>query len=111
MKRMKEFKINVSDALQIEKYENALEELRTVEQPTGKASEVLKAQCEIIRRFFDTCFGVGAGIEKFGDSYDYMVHYKALNELVTNANNDLNQLTQEMAYNATKYSADRASRK
>lgn len=108
---MDNLKINVSDAIQVEKYETALEELRTAEQPTGKASEVLKAQCNVIRKFFDTCFGDNTSKSIFGDSYDYMVHYDKLNELIANTNNDLQALADKMAQNANKYTANRATRK
>lgn len=103
-------KINVSDAIQIEKYERALEELNKSEQPNGKASEVLKAQCDIVRRFFDTCFGEGSASKLFGDSYDYRAHYQALANLIQDANNDLEQFSKEMAQNASKYSANRTVR-
>jgi len=59
-----EYPFDVSDADDAARFENALDVLgkREKEMPkTGKASELVRFQSDMIKEFFDTCLGSGAG--------------------------------------------------
>ena len=58
------YEIDIRDADQSEKFENALALMDKEEKEipkTGKASEIIRAQCKMLKAFFDRVFGEGAG--------------------------------------------------
>lgn len=108
---MREFKIDVLDALQVEKYENALNNVKNAEKPSGSASSIIKQQCEIVRTFFDEVFGSGAGQEKFGESYNYRTHYDEFEKFINQTNGAIVNENKAMAERTAKYSQNRAQRR
>lgn len=59
-----EFPFDYSDADNMDAMDNAVTYLQEAEPTlpkTGKASEIIRAQCAMYKRFFDIIFGDGAG--------------------------------------------------
>ncbi len=60
-----EFEFDVRDADQSERLEKAVDDLNEAEKARpkdGKASEQIRYQCDMLKAFFDTCLGEGAGV-------------------------------------------------
>lgn len=109
---MREFKVNALDAVQLEKYENALAKMQQAQEFTGaKASEKIKHECNVIKQFFDDCFGPGAATDRFGDSYNYESHFNALADVIETTNNSIVGANNKMMARLSKYSAERAQRR
>lgn len=74
------YDFDVRDADDAEKFENAVEKMRDEEksiQKDGKASDIIRKQCKMIKRFFDNCLGEGAGIALCTDKSNISDHYDA----------------------------------
>ena len=74
------YEFDLRDVDDSEKLEKAMDTLRTAAKTlpkAGKLSAVYKAQCEMIRGFFDTLFGKGAGVKICGERYHVTEHYDA----------------------------------
>ena len=74
------YEFDVRDADYAERLENALREMSDVEKTIpkdGKASESIRAQCKMIKAFFDHCIGDGAGIAVCGEKNIITEHYAA----------------------------------
>lgn len=65
-----EFEVDFTDAAFMEKIENAnhdmVEDLKHV-QKVGKQSEIIRSECNVFFRFFDSVFGDGSHKKLFGD--------------------------------------------
>ena len=88
------YSYDVRDAEDAERFENALDALRTAEKAIpkdGKLSEMIKAQCEMLKEFFDNCLGEGAGKnlcttkDELGNekSNNIAFHYEVYDEFLT----------------------------
>ena len=101
-----EYHFDVRDAEDMGRFERALEELgaREKETPkTGKASEMLKHNADMIKEFFDNCLGSGAGAavctekSNVGLCYDaYMAFIDMVNQQkdsIVNAGDTIRQYT------------------
>lgn len=81
----REYEFDMRDAADAAKYEDAIERLKEMEKAIpkdGRASDLLIAHCEMIRAFFDTCFGEGAGVMICGDKFNVSNHYDAYERFV-----------------------------
>ncbi len=61
----KEFEFDIRDADQAELLEKAVNDLSAAEKSRpkdGTASQQIRYQCDMLKKFFDTCLGKGAGI-------------------------------------------------
>lgn len=61
-----EYYFDVRDADDSERFENAIANMTEAEKnipKDGKSSSIIRAQCDMIKKFFDDCFGEGAGNE------------------------------------------------
>ena len=80
-----QFDFDVRDADDSEKYETALSNLNKGEESlpkTGKSSEIIRAQCEWIKQFFDDCLGKGAGEKLCTKKANIAVHDEAYDEFL-----------------------------
>lgn len=60
----KQWEFDIADADTSDTFERAvrnMEETSKAIPKTGKSSDAIRAQCKIIKNFFDDCFGAGAG--------------------------------------------------
>lgn len=109
---MREYKIDAMDAVQVEKYENALNTVKgSTTTQGGTVSQKVRAQCEVVRRFFDECFGEGSGEERFGDRWNFKEHFDAMADVIEQTNKTLEDANREMIERMQKYTANRAQRR
>lgn len=108
---MREFKIDAMDAIQVEKYENALKSVKGAAIKGDTVSQKVRAQCKVVRKFFDECFGEGEGEERFGDSWNFKEHFDAMADVIEQTNKTLEDANREMAERMQKYTANRAQRR
>lgn len=76
----KEYEFDISDADFAEKLESAADKMRAEESKipkTGLASAIIKAQCKMIKTYFDNCLGKGAGVEICTDKNNLSICYDA----------------------------------
>ena len=81
-----EYNFDVRDADDSEKFENAIEVLRDdekVAKKDGKASDVIRAHCKMLKDFFDNCLGDGAGVAICGEKANISAHYTAYDCFLT----------------------------
>lgn len=74
------YEFDVRDADTSEKYEDALEKMAKEEKEipkTGKGSEIIRAQCKMLKNFFDSCLGKNAGTAICGEKNNIAVCYEA----------------------------------
>ena len=74
------YPFDVRDAEYMSILEDALEKLSEAEknvQKVGKGSEIIIAQCDMLKDFFDDCFGEGAGIDICTEKSNIATHYEA----------------------------------
>lgn len=101
--------LDIYDADVLEKYENALAEIAKKNKEAEKAiksSEKIRQQCNIIFDFFNSLFGADTAFKIFSGKTNLLVCLKALEELITQANEQKGEL--DNIFN--KYSPDRANR-
>ena len=111
----REYHFDVRDAEDMGRFERALEVLgaREKETPkTGKASEMLKHNADMIKEFFDNCLGSGAGAavctekSNVGLCYDaYMAFIDMVNQQkdsIVNAGDTIRQHTAGRAKRISK---------
>lgn len=76
----KEYPFDIRDADDAEKFENAsadmTKEAATLEK-TGKVSNMIRAQCKLMRDFFVTCFDEQTATEILGEKDNLDKHYAA----------------------------------
>lgn len=75
-----EYEFDVRDADDAEKFEaaiNAMKEAEKESPKTGKTSEIIRAQCKMLKDFFDGCLGEGAGVAICTDKSNISAHYAA----------------------------------
>lgn len=74
------------DADDIEKFENEAEKLKSKSEEYKnkemKLSELLKAECQIIKDFFDNVFGEGISLKVFGEKNNLQDCISAFEEIV-----------------------------
>ena len=75
--------------------------------PETGASDALRSQCLIIRRFFDTVLGDGCGVNVCGADYSADAHTTAYVEFISFVNTQVNSFREKMAALEEKY-CDRA---
>lgn len=59
-----EYEFDIRDADDSERFENAIEKMKSVEKglsKIGKGSEIIRGQCKMLKDFFDDVLGNGAG--------------------------------------------------
>ena len=74
------YEFDVRDADQSERLEKALDAMKECEKKNpkdGKASAIIRAQCNMIKRFFDDVFGDGAGNAVCTEKSNLQVCYDA----------------------------------
>ena len=67
------------------------------------ASDTLREQCQIIRRFFDTVFGEGAGEAVCGEAYSADAHTTAYMEFILFVNAQVSAFREKVAAVEEKY--------
>lgn len=75
-----EYDFDVRDADDAEKFEAAINAMKEAEKEvpkTGKTSEIIRAQCKMLKDFFDGCLGEGAGVSICTDKSNISAHYAA----------------------------------
>lgn len=75
-----EYEFDVRDADDAEKFEAAINAMKEAEKEapkTGKTSEIIRAQCKMLKDFFDGCLGEGAGVAICTDKSNISAHYAA----------------------------------
>lgn len=75
-----EYDFDVRDADDAEKFEAAINVMKEAEKEvpkTGKTSEIIRAQCKMLKDFFDGCLGEGAGVAICTDKSNISAHYAA----------------------------------
>ena len=80
-----QYSFDVRDADDAEKFENAINGLAEDEkaaQKDGKISEHIRLHCNMLKRFFDTCLGEGAGEKICGIKSNITVHYEAYDKFI-----------------------------
>ena len=90
---MREFKIDLADIEAVERFEKALKNANEFKPQANTMAGALKEQCQIVRKFFDECFGNGASQERFGDKWNIAEHIEALIEVIDNAYEAVEGLT------------------
>lgn len=100
--------LDIFDADVAEKYEAALQEVskssNTNSNITG--SEVIRNQCYVIFKCFNTLFGEGTDKKIFGDKVNILTTLKAFEELIDQTNEQASELKKMQS----KYSKDRIKR-
>lgn len=74
------YEFDLADADYSEKYENAIEAMSNEEKEipkAGKLSEIYRAQCGLIKRFFDNALEEGAGSRICGEKDNVTACYTA----------------------------------
>lgn len=91
-----EYEFDIRDAEFSEKFENAIE-LMTEEEKVlpkvGKTSEIIKAQCKMIKDFFDRCLGDNAGISLCTERSNLSVCYDAYEKFLNFVRVQKNDIT------------------
>lgn len=80
-----EYDFDVRDADDAEKFEAAIDAMKEAEKEvpkTGKTSEIIRAQCKMLKDFFDACLGAGAGIAICTDKSNISAHYAAYEQFL-----------------------------
>ena len=80
-----EYEFDMRDADDAEKYERVIELMQEDEKKipmTGKLYEIYKAQCKMLKKFFDNCLEEGAGEKICTEKNNITVHYTAYQEFL-----------------------------
>lgn len=80
-----EYDFDVRDADDAEKFEDAINAMKEAEKEvpkTGKTSEIIRAQCKMLKDFFDGCLGAGAGVAICTDKSNISAHYAAYEQFL-----------------------------
>ncbi len=75
-----EYEFDARDADEVERMEAAVDKMAEEEREIpkdGRASDMYRAQCDMLKRFFDRVFGDGAGIALCSEKNNIAVHYDA----------------------------------
>lgn len=90
-----EYEFDARDADDAERFEKAIDQMgkEEAELPkAGKASELIRGQCAMLKRFFDRVLGEGAAVAVCGEKDNYhncTAAYKAFLELVKEQKDDI----------------------
>ena len=79
------YEFDVRDADDAEKFEEAINAMSNVEKTlpkTGKSSDIIRAQCNMLKEFFDTCLGEGAGVAVCTEKSNISAHYAAYEQFL-----------------------------
>ena len=79
------YEFDIRDAEHADLYEKACEKIKEVEKKIpkdGKASTMIAAQCKMIKSFFDTCLGNGAGEAICTDRNNISICYEAYEKFI-----------------------------
>lgn len=100
--------LDIFDADVAEKYEAALQEVSKSSNANSNmtGSEVIRNQCTVIFKCFNTLFGEGTDKKIFGDKVNILTTLKAFEELI----DQTNQQASELKKMQSKYSKDRIKR-
>lgn len=80
-----EYEFDVRDADDAEKFEEAIERMKDEEKDvpkTGKTSDIIRAQCKMLKNFFDLCLGEGAGVAICTEKSNIHTHYDAYEQFL-----------------------------
>lgn len=101
--------LDVFDVEIAEKYENALEKAKNVENEIKglKISAAIRKQCETVFGIFNELFGEGTDRRVFGDKVNLITCLKAFDELVT----EVETQSKEIEKITNKYSPNRLNRR
>lgn len=106
--KLKEYEMDFTDAVFIEKIEKAYKELELkIKEKTGydelSNADKIKYECNIVKKYIDDVLGENASKNIFGDSYSFRKHLEVLeyfNEKMQESSTALNN-------KFSKYSPDR----
>lgn len=101
--------IDIYDLEVAEKYDKALERIKSLEENNKNVSmvEMIKINCNAIFNVFNTMFGEGTDKKVFGDRVNLLICMTAFEELVS----QMNDKKAEMEKITNKYSPNRANRR
>lgn len=80
-----EYAFDVRDADDAEKFEEAVNRMTEDEKAvpkTGKTSDIIRAQCKMLKDFFDRCLGDGAGVAICTEKSNIHNHYAAYEQFL-----------------------------
>lgn len=109
-----EYEFETFDADCAEKLEEAMGGLKKAEQnipKTGSISVLVKAQCKMLRDFFDTIFGAGAGTKICGEKDSFNNCKNAYVSFLGFVDEQKQDYVSNMNGIREKYSANRAQRR
>ena len=89
------YDFDVRDADISEAFEKALEKMRETEKTLpkeGKGSVIIRAQCKMLKTFFDDLFGEGAGVAICTEKDNVSVCYSAYTDLLAVARTQKNDI-------------------
>lgn len=100
--------LDIFDADVAEKYEAALKEVSKNSHANSNmtGSEVIRKQCDVIFKCFNSLLGEGTDKKIFGDKVNIITCLKAFEELIDQTNEQASELKKMQA----KYSKDRIKR-
>ena len=105
------FELDLTDADDLERYENALEKLREAEhniKKDGKESELIRAFCKMLADFFDAVLGEGASAKIFeGKKTSVAVYLETYDNFLDFANTQKAGIKERFA----KYNPNRQQRR
>lgn len=102
----KEYPFDISDSENMGRMCKGLDILRGDISGLGggaSASDTLREQCGIIRRFFDIVFGEGTGAEVCGEAFSADAHTTAYVEFIMFVNAQVSAFREKMAAVEEKY--------
>lgn len=105
------FELDLTDADDLERYENALEKLRDAEnsiKKDGKRSEFIRAFCKMLAEFFDEALGEGSAAKIFeGKKTSVAVYLETYDAFIGFANSQKDSMKELFA----KYQPNRQQRR
>ena len=91
-----EFDFDARDADDAERLEKAVDDLNEAEKAApkdGKSSELIRSHCKMIKDFFDTCLGEGAGVLICGEKNRINECYEAYDAFLKMVRGQKNYIT------------------
>lgn len=80
-----EYEFDARDADEVKRMEAAVDQMGAEERDIpkdGRASDMYRAQCDMLKRFFDRILGEGAGVALCTEKNNIAVHYDAYEQFL-----------------------------
>lgn len=107
--------LDLTDADAVERYENAFDDMNAAEKlipKDGKASERIRACCELFKKLFDTIFGEGTSDKIFeGIPTSISAYEEIYYSFLDFARKQFDEDTKQRAARLTKYTPNRQQRR